>query len=133
MAPITTLYNLPEWADLLFALFIGMGFGFATMEQIEFDRRAEKPSSSDLLHYKIPTALDMPQIHVYIAEGSEEPTGPFGAKSVGELPAVPIAAAIANAVSRATGEPVDSLPLVRDFVLKGPQKRWKAERRKGVF
>ena len=64
---------------------IGMGLGFAIMEQIEFDKRAEKPSSSDLLHYKIPTALDMPHIHVYIAKGSYEPTGPFGAKSVGEL------------------------------------------------
>lgn len=110
---------------------IGMGLGFATMEQIEFDRRAEKPSSSDLLHYKIPTTLDMPQIHVYIAEGSEEPTGPFGAKSVGELPAVPVAAAIANAVSKATGEPVNALPLMMDFVFKGPQKLWRAEGGKG--
>jgi xanthine dehydrogenase molybdenum-binding subunit len=84
-----------------------------------------------LLHYKIPTALDMPQIHVYIAEGSEEPTGPFGAKSVGELPAVPVAAAIANAVSKAAGEPVNALPLTRDFVFKGPQKHWKTERGKG--
>ena len=45
---------------------VGMGLGFAIMEQIEFDKRAEKPSSSDLLHYKIPTALDMPEIHVYL-------------------------------------------------------------------
>ena len=97
---------------------ISMGLGFAMMEQIEFDRRAEKPSSSDLLHYRIPTALDMPQIHVYIAEGSYEPTGPFGAKSVGELPAVPVAAAIANAVSKATGEEIDSLPLSNNFVFK---------------
>ena len=101
---------------------VGMGLGFAIMEQIEFDKRAEKPSSSDLLHYRIPTALDMPEIHVYIAKGSYEPTGPFGAKSVGELPAVPVAAAIANAISKATGEQIDALPLIREFVFRAPQK-----------
>jgi len=97
---------------------IVMGLGYALTEQIEFDRRAGKPTSSDLLHYRIPTALDIPKIHVYIAKGSYEPTGPFGAKSVGELPVVPVAAAIANAVSKATGEEVDSLPLSKKFVIK---------------
>ncbi|MCK7469962.1 MAG: hypothetical protein MZU95_03520 [Desulfomicrobium escambiense] len=101
------------------------------MEQIEFDKTAEKPCSSDLLHYKIPTALDMPHIHVYIAQGSEEPTGPFGAKSVGELPAVPVAAAIANAVSKAAGEPVNTLPLMKAFVFKGPQTAPEGRRGKG--
>jgi CO/xanthine dehydrogenase Mo-binding subunit len=110
---------------------IGMGLGFAIMEQIEFDGKAEKPSSSDLLHYKIPTALDMPDIHVYIAQGSEEPTGPFGAKSVGELPAVPVAAAIANAVAKAAGEPVNTLPLMKAFVFKGPQRAGKVKGGKG--
>jgi CO/xanthine dehydrogenase Mo-binding subunit len=110
---------------------IGMGLGFAIMEQIEFDKKAERPVSSDLLHYKIPTALDMPHVHVYIAEGSQEPTGPFGAKSVGELPAVPVAAAIANAVAKATGEPVNVLPLTKDFVFKAPQRLRKAEGVKG--
>ena len=47
---------------------ISMGVGYALTEQIEFDPRARKPSSADLLHYKIPTALDMPEFHVYIAE-----------------------------------------------------------------
>jgi uncharacterized protein len=35
MGPITTLNNLPEWADLIFALFIGIGFGYA-LEQAGF-------------------------------------------------------------------------------------------------
>jgi CO/xanthine dehydrogenase Mo-binding subunit len=100
---------------------IAMGLGFALMEQIEVDRRASKPSSSDLLHYRIPTSMDMPQVHVYIARGSYEPTGPFGAKSVGELPAVPVASAIANAISSATGIDIDTLPLGRNFVFKTPK------------
>ena len=98
---------------------ISMGLGFALMEQIEFDPRAKKPSSADLLHYKIPTALDMPEIQVYIAQNSYEPTGPFGAKSVGELPAVPVAAAIANAVAVATGEDITALPLSKSFLTGG--------------
>jgi CO/xanthine dehydrogenase Mo-binding subunit len=101
---------------------ISMGVGYALTEQIEFDPRAKKPSSADLLHYKIPTALDMPELHVYIAEKSYEPTGPFGAKSVGELPVVAVAPAIANAVARATGENITALPLSRSFVTGGSWK-----------
>jgi CO/xanthine dehydrogenase Mo-binding subunit len=89
---------------------ISMGLGFALMERMEADRRAAKPVSSDLLHYKVATSLDMPELHVRIV-ASHEPTGPFGAKSVGELPAVPVAAAIANAVANATGQRAFNLPL----------------------
>ncbi|WZL72924.1 molybdopterin-dependent oxidoreductase [Clostridiaceae bacterium 35-E11] len=89
---------------------IGMGFGYAMMEQIEINGRANKPISSDLLHYKLPLSTDMPQTHVYIAKGYE-PTGPLGAKSVGELATVPIAPAIINAISNATGEEINALPL----------------------
>ena len=89
---------------------IVMGLGFATMEGMEIDRRALKPMSSDMLHYKVPTFADMPGIHVYIAD-SFEPTGPFGAKSVGELPIVAVAPAIVNAVSNATGAVIRQLPV----------------------
>ena len=74
--------------------------------------------------------MDMPQVHVYIAEGSREPTGPFGAKSVGELPAVQVAAAIANAIAKAAGKPINVLPLTKDFVFKAPQRLRKAEKGK---
>lgn len=98
---------------------ISMGLGFALTEQIEFDPRVKKPSSADLLHYKIPTAMDMPEIQVYIAQKSYEPTGPFGAKSVGELPTVPVAAAVANALANAVGEDIRVLPLSKFFVTGG--------------
>jgi len=94
---------------------IAMGFGYAMLEQVELDPRAVKPISSDLLHYKVPLSLDAPQAHVYIAR-SYEPTGPFGAKSVGEAATVPVAAAIANAVAHATGEEIKALPLSQLFV-----------------
>jgi CO/xanthine dehydrogenase Mo-binding subunit len=98
---------------------ISMGLGYALMEQIEMDQRAQKPSSSDLLHYKVPTALDMPEIHVAMARMSYEPTGPFGAKSVGELPVVAVAPAIVNALSIATGEKINFLPLSKVFTPQG--------------
>ena len=89
---------------------IMMGLGYAMMEGMENDRRAAKPASADMLHYKVPTFADMPGLHVYIAD-SFEPTGPFGAKSVGELPIVAVAPAIANAVRNATGTEITRLPL----------------------
>jgi CO/xanthine dehydrogenase Mo-binding subunit len=94
---------------------ISMGLGYALMEEVEIDPRLQKPTSSDLLHYRIPTVADMPRIHVRIVEGFE-PTGPFGAKSVGELPAVPVAPAIANAITQATGEEIHRLPLRREWL-----------------
>ena len=91
---------------------------YALMEGIEIDKRAAKPSSSDLLHYKVPTTLDMPQLHPHIVE-SYEPTGPLGAKSVGELSTVPVAPAISNAVRKATGEDINRLPLTRYYIPEG--------------
>ncbi|NMA17280.1 MAG: molybdopterin-dependent oxidoreductase [Clostridiaceae bacterium] len=96
------------------------GIGLALMEQIEIDKTANKPSTSDLLHYKVPTSLDMPEIHVDIVKNSYEPTGPFGAKSVGELSTVAVAPAIVNAVSNATGENSNfPTPLAKVFLLGG--------------
>ena len=101
---------------------ISMGFGFALMEQIEFDPRAEKAflrRSSALQDSHGPGYAGNSRLY---RQKSYEPTGPFGAKSVGELPAVPVAAAIANAVARATGEDITTLPLSRSFVTGGSWK-----------
>lgn len=97
---------------------ISMGIGYAMMENIEIDKKTNKVLSSDLLHYRVPLTLDMPEIHVYIADGYE-PTGPFGAKSVGELSTVPVAAAIAIAISNATGKDVKEIPITHSYIAKG--------------
>ena len=96
---------------------IGMGFGTAVIEHIEMNRRANGPLTNDLLNYKIPTTLDMPEIHSSIVE-SFEPTGPFGAKSVGELPVIPVAPAIINAVRRATGDNIKALPVIKRYGIR---------------
>ncbi len=75
---------------------VAMGIGLALMEEFV----PGKTASLDT--YYIPTALDMPEVEAYIVE-DEEPTGPFGAKGVGEPALIPQAASIMNAIKDAVG------------------------------
>ena len=63
------------------------------------------------------THLDAPEIEVIFVE-TEDPYGPFGAKTLGEPPIVPSVAAISNAIFNATGRRVKSLPITRDKILE---------------
>jgi len=83
---------------------IAQGLGLALMEEY-------LPGKTDNLHdYLIPTVGDMPEIEVFIIE-AVEPTGPYGAKGVGEPALIPTAPAILNAVEFATGVRPTHLPL----------------------
>jgi len=88
---------------------MSMGLGYALSEQLLFDDNA-KPLNGNLLDYKLPTALDTPEMAVDFVE-TVDPTGPYGNKALGEPPAIPIAPAIRNALLHATGVAVNSLPL----------------------
>lgn len=88
---------------------MSMGLGYGLSEQLLFDKLG-RPLNDNLLDYKLPTAMDTPDLHVEFVE-LEDPTGPFGNKALGEPPAIPVAPAIRNAVLHATGVAVDSLPL----------------------
>jgi len=88
---------------------MSMGLGYGLSEQLLFDKSG-RPLNDNLLDYKLPTAMDTPDLHVEFVE-LEDPTGPFGNKALGEPPAIPVAPAIRNAVLHATGVAVDSLPL----------------------
>jgi xanthine dehydrogenase molybdenum-binding subunit len=98
---------------------IAMGLGYALMEDLEMDGRVSKPVTNDLLSCKVPSAMDMPEIHTHIVE-SYEPSGPLGVKSVGEMTVIPVAPAIVNAVVAATGEDISRLPLSRYFNIRRP-------------
>ena len=80
-----------------------MGLGFALMEEYI----PEKTSS--MADYRIPTSVDIPEIITLIIE-DEEPTGPFGAKGVGEPALIPTAPAILNAVADALDRRIYHLP-----------------------
>lgn len=88
---------------------MSMGLGYALSEELLYDKNG-RPLNDNLLDYKLPTAMDTPSLHVEFVE-LEDPTGPFGNKSLGEPPTIPVAPAIRNAVLHATGVAVDSLPL----------------------
>ncbi|EFK07490.1 aldehyde oxidase and xanthine dehydrogenase, molybdopterin binding domain protein [delta proteobacterium NaphS2] len=88
-----------------------MGVGFALME--EYD-----PSTTrSLKDYHIPTAMDMPEIIPIIIESSE-PTGPFGAKGVGEPALIPTAPAVINGITNAVSARIYHLPANLERVLE---------------
>jgi CO/xanthine dehydrogenase Mo-binding subunit len=70
----------------------------------------------------MPTSLDTPDIEVDIVD-SYDPTGPFGAKGVGEPTLVPTAAAIGNAIYDAVGVRITSLPATAEKVFKALQAK----------
>jgi cobalt-zinc-cadmium efflux system protein len=96
------------------------GLGFALMEEVR--QEYGRPTGPDLAHYLVPTALDVPELIALIVE-THEPTGPLGAKGVGEAGLVPTAAAIANAVEAATGARVTDLPITPERVLAALKNR----------
>lgn len=103
---------------------IAQGVGYALYERMELNPRSKRTLSSDLLHYRIPQMDDMPQTYVDMVD-SYDPYGPHGAKSVGELATVPVAPAIVNAVSHASGQELNSLPLCDKFVILPSRRKEK--------
>jgi CO/xanthine dehydrogenase Mo-binding subunit len=95
---------------------IQMGLGFALSESLGIDQATGKCKNLTLRRYQMKYAHEMPDITVRIV-GKAEESGPFGAKSLGECSTVPVAAAIANAVSNALGLEFDELPITPDVVL----------------
>jgi 4-hydroxybenzoyl-CoA reductase subunit alpha len=102
-----------------------MGLGEALFEEVKFDDRG-RVINADFAEYKMPTALDMPQVDAIIVE-SDEPNGPFGAKEVGEGAIMPTIPAILNAVYDATGIRFDELPLTCERVFMKLQEKKGAE------
>ncbi|AEV28969.1 aerobic-type carbon monoxide dehydrogenase, large subunit CoxL/CutL-like protein [Sphaerochaeta pleomorpha str. Grapes] len=89
---------------------MSMGLGYGLYEHLEFDKKTGRMLNDNLLDYKLMTALDTPELQVAFVE-TEDPTGPYGNKSLGEPPVIPVAPAIRNALLNATGVAVDSIPL----------------------
>jgi CO/xanthine dehydrogenase Mo-binding subunit len=86
---------------------VAQGIGFALLEEMLVEKgRLINPNFTD---YRVPTSLDIPRVKSIIDE-APDPTGPYGAKGIGEPPIIPPAAAIANAIFDATGVRVKSTP-----------------------
>jgi CO/xanthine dehydrogenase Mo-binding subunit len=91
-----------------------MGVGYALSEEVLLKNGI--PLTPSLSEYLIPTALDMPSVIPLLIE-DPDPTGPFGAKGLGEGAAIPCAPAIVNAIYNAVGIRLSSLPVTADKIL----------------
>jgi CO/xanthine dehydrogenase Mo-binding subunit len=102
---------------------VAMGIGFALSEEVLYaEGRQVNPS---LTNYMVPTAMDVPHVEVVIVD-NYDPTGPFGAKGVGEPTLVPTAAAVANAIYDALGVRITSLPATPEKILRALREQEKA-------
>ncbi len=92
------------------------GMGFALTEELLLDS-AGRPLNPNFLDYKIFSAKDMPKLTTTLVE-TDEPLGPFGAKSISEVPINGPAPAIANAIYNAIGVRIRKLPIRPEDVLR---------------
>ena len=101
---------------------LAQGIGYALTEGLQIDEgRPVNPNFSD---YRIPSMRDMPPLKHAFAD-SYEPTGPFGAKGLGELNMDPTAAVISNAIFDAVGVRIKTLPITPEKILRALKEKEK--------
>lgn len=93
---------------------VHMGVGYGLTEDFILEKGI--PRTRRFSEYFIPTVLDMPGELASVAVEVEDPTGPFGAKGLGETPTLSTAAAIANAIHDATGIWLKRIPATSEVV-----------------
>jgi len=99
---------------------LSMGAGYAIYEDAEWDARGHLESGGYWIDAKTPAIGETPyleHLEVHFAD-TYEPTGPFGAKGIGEAAMNPVAAAYANAIYNAIGIRFYSLPITAEKILK---------------
>ena len=89
----------------------------ALYENVQYNERGRLYENS-LMQYKIPTRLDVGKLRVEF-ESSYEPTGPFGAKSIGEIVINTPSPALAHAIYNATGKWFRELPITPEKIVMG--------------
>ncbi|MDG7040327.1 MAG: xanthine dehydrogenase family protein molybdopterin-binding subunit [Nitrososphaerota archaeon] len=85
------------------------GLGYALHEDYRYDDAA-RPLNANYTTYIVPSTQDVPPIGVHFVDTREE-LGPYGAKGVGEIPIVPVASSISNAIRNAIGVSCSELPM----------------------
>lgn len=101
---------------------LAQGIGFALMENVKFDDSGNT-TNTDFLNYKLLTAVEAPEkVEVFLAP-SQERTGPFGAKGIGESALNDVATAVVNAIAHATGVRFKELPVTAEKVLKALEEK----------
>lgn len=93
------------------------GVGQALLEQSETDPAMGRFLHRNLSGYLVPTNADVPQLDILFVGDFDDEASPIGVKGMGELTAVSVAPAIANAVYHATGKRIRELPITMDKLL----------------
>lgn len=91
-----------------------MGIGMALTEETVIDHRYGKVINSNFADYHVPVNADIPQIEALFVNKPDYNINPLGAKGMGEIALIGMAAAVANAVYNATGKRVRELPITPD-------------------
>ena len=87
------------------------GLGMALLEETHVDGETGRIVNANIADYLVPVNADVPDIQTIIVANDELTSNPLGAKGIGELPMVGVAAAVANAVYHATGVRVRKVPI----------------------
>jgi xanthine dehydrogenase YagR molybdenum-binding subunit len=93
------------------------GIGMALLEETLMDKKYGRVLNADLAEYHVPVHADIPIIETAFVDEDDFSINPIGAKGIGEISIVGVAAAVANAVYHATGVRVRDLPITLDKVL----------------
>jgi putative selenate reductase molybdopterin-binding subunit len=111
---------------------VTQGLGYALLEEMKLDEQGRMINPS-FLDYKILSAKDMPKLTTILVE-TEEPLGPYGAKSIGEVAINGPAPAVANAIFHAVGIRMRKLPMCAEDVWRAlrAQEQKPAARRAGA-
>lgn len=96
---------------------LAQGIGMTLFENVQYTAGGRMMNNS-FMQYKLPTRLDIGKLHVEF-ESSYEPTGPFGAKSIGEIVINTPAPAIVHAIANATGLWFHELPVTGEKIAMG--------------
>ena len=94
---------------------VQMGIGMALSEEVAYDPKG-RVLAGRLSRYTVFNAPEMPPVQVALIEAGEE-LGPFGAKSIGEIATVPVAAAVINAINNALGTHITQLPALPERIV----------------
>lgn len=95
---------------------VAQGIGWALSEEYIYDKNG-KLDNAGFLDYRMPVTSDLPKLDTVMIE-IPNPKHPQGVRGVGEVPLVPVMAAVANAVHGALGLRLDSLPMSPPNVLE---------------
>ena len=89
----------------------------ALLEETLVDGESGRIVNANVAEYLMPVNADVPDIETIVVQNDDKNSNPLGAKGIGELPMVGVAAAIANAVFHATGVRVRKVPIRIEDIL----------------